>query len=138
MAAAAVLASSCSMITLPFNDDDLTVGMESVLLVGTVTDPEGNPIEHIKMNFEWNNGSYQDIKYTSSIGRYETNIKDNRNGDMITLDITIEDIDGEKNGGLFESRKESLTFIKDEITDPVVTLDYRLNRATVSESSRQF
>ena len=84
---------------------------------------------------DWNSGSYQDIKYTSSTGRFDANLKDSDNRDIITVSIVIEDIDGEDNGGLFSTHTERVTLIKNEITDPVLKLSYRLNRATASENS---
>lgn len=127
-----LLISSCSA-DVPYRGQDFDI--ESVLLSGTVTDDAGNPIEYLKVTLDWNSGSYQDIKYTSSTGRFDANLKDNGNSDIITVAIAIEDIDGEDHGGLFSTHTERVTLIKNEITEPVLKLSYRLNRATASENS---
>ncbi len=129
-----LLISSCTA-GVPYSGQHIDLG--SVLLSGTVTDNAGNPIEHLKVTLDWNSGSYQDIKYTSSTGRFDANLKDSDNSDIITVSIVIEDIDGEDNGGLFSTHTERVTLIKNEITEPVLKLSYRLNRATASESSPQ-
>lgn len=130
IASVCVLISSCS----PGIPDDYP-DIENVRIVGTVTDDTGAPIEHIKVTMDWNSGTYQDIKYTSSVGKFDSNVQDNPQSDMITLMITLEDIDGEDNGGLFESHSEKVTLNKEDITEPVLKFDYRLNRATASESN---
>lgn len=130
IASVCVLISSCSP-GIPDEYPDI----ENVRIVGTVTDDTGAPIEHIKVTMDWNSGTYQDIKYTSSVGKFDSNVQDNPQSDMITLMITLEDIDGEDNGGLFESHSEKVTLNKEDITEPVLRFDYRLNRATASESN---
>lgn len=130
IASVCVLISSCSP-GIPDKYPDI----ENVRIVGTVTDDTGAPIEHIKVTMDWNSGTYQDIKYTSSVGKFDSNVQDNPQSDMITLMITLEDIDGEDNGGLFESHSEKVTLNKEDITEPVLRFDYRLNRATASESN---
>ncbi len=137
LTSAAILMSSCSVGFPRPEPGDLMLGMEAAMLSGTITDTEGNPIEHLKVTLEWNGGSYQDIKYTSSIGQFEAGVKDNPESEVITLEIIIEDIDNEENGGLFETYTETVSFIKNDITEPVLTLNYRLNHATASESSPQ-
>lgn len=130
IASVCVLISSCSP-GIPDEYPDI----ENVRIVGTVTDDTGAPIEHIKVTMDWNSGTYQDIKYTSSVGKFDSNVQDNPQSDMITLMITLEDIDGEDNGGLFESHSEKVTLNKEDITEPVLRFDYRLNRAIASESN---
>lgn len=110
-------------------------GNEKVKVSGTVCDDSGSPIEHIKVTLDWNSGSRKDIKYTSSVGKFESEIQDNPQSDVIILVISLEDIDGEGFGGAFEPYSESITLVKEDITEPVLKFDYRLNRATASESN---
>ncbi len=130
IASVCLLLSSCS-VEHPGTHRDI----ESVWIQGTVTDDTGAPIEHIKVVFNWNSSTYYDIKYTSSIGKFETHLQDNPNSDIIHLVISFEDIDGEDNGGRFEPYSETITLVKEDITEPVLRFDYRLNRATASGNS---
>lgn len=131
LASLCVLISSCSKEPTGIYRD-----IESVWIQGTVTDETGAPIEHIKIIFNWNSGSYYDIKYTSSVGKFETHLNDNPDSDVINLVISLQDIDGEDHGGLFESHSETITLIKEDIlTESVLRFDYRLSRATASEST---
>ena len=131
LASLCILISSCAKEPSGIHKD-----IESVRIQGTVTDENGTPIEHIKVIFNWNSGSYYDIKYTSSIGKFETHLKDDPDSDVINLVISLQDIDGQSNGGLFESHSETVTLIKEDIiTESVLRFDYRLNRATASESN---
>ena len=110
-------------------------GNENVKVSGTVCDDSGAPIEHIKVTLDWNSGKQQDVKYTSSVGKFESYIQDDPQSDVIILVISLEDIDGEGYGGKFESYSETITLVKEDITEPVLRFDYRLNRATASESN---
>ena len=130
IASVCLLLSSCSVEPQGIHKD-----IESVWIQGTVTDDTGAPIEHIKVVFNWNSSTYYDIKYTSSIGKFETHLQDNPNSDVIHLVISFEDIDGEANGGRFAPYSETITLVKENITEPVLRFDYRLNRATASVSS---
>lgn len=130
LASLCILISSCSA-----ESHDKYPEIGSVWFVGTVTDEAGAPIEHIKVVLNWNYSSYFDIKYTSSIGKFETHLQDNPHSDVINLVITMQDIDGEDNGGFFESHSETITLRKEDITESVLRFDYRLNRATASASN---
>lgn len=103
---------------------------------GHVMDEAGNPIPHIKVTLEWE-GQYAPIViYTSDKGIFYT-IPDNLPDTYpFTIDITLEDIDGEENGGLYESKSDQITVLEDDgkkIIDP----DYRLTLATASENIPQ-
>ena len=130
IASVCVLISSCSA-GIPMDNPDIG----NVRIIGTVTDDTGAPIEHIKVTMDWNSGTYQDIKYTSSVGKFDSNVQDNPQSDIITVMITLEDIDGEDYGGLFESHSEKVKLIREDITESVLRFDYRLNRATASENN---
>ena len=110
--------------------------MPELTYPGSVMDTEGTPIEHIKVTIEWQ-GAFpvKDIKYTDSNGVFFLDIINNPESYTITL--TLEDIDGEENGGYFETLSDTITLFGDPESNSTVKLDYRLNRATASESSPQ-
>ena len=130
----AVVAVSCMA--------DMTQGMPGHedhrhLIVGHVTDTSGTAIEHIKVTLDWNNGTYQEIKYTDSYGQFQTDCWQPAAREAVTLAITIEDVDGEENGGLFEPVSETIILFENGVQDIVDPMVFRLNRATASESSPQ-
>lgn len=111
-------------------------------LTGVVTDQNRNPIEHIKVTLEWSDNTDQIETYTSSEGKFRSEIIiTNTDGSPVTINLTLEDIDGEDNGGLFETHTESFlleTENNSEAETPhVIDLVFRLNRATDAESSPQ-
>ena len=53
----------------------------------------------------------------------------------MTINISIEDIDNEDNGGLFESSSDTITIFEKDFSSLPIMIDlntYRLNHATVS------
>lgn len=111
------------------------------VISGKITDMEGTPLEHIKVIIDW--GSYlmsPDVEYTNSDGEFRVRIRySGENGQPATITLTMTDIDGEENGGLFETLTETLTLFEEDIytSNEVINLAYRLNHATVSENSPQ-
>ena len=111
------------------------------VISGKITDMEGTPLEHIKVIIDW--GSYlmsPDVEYTNSDGEFRVRIRySGENGQPATITVTMTDIDGEENGGLFETLTETLTLFAEDIytSNEVINLAYRLNHATVSENSPQ-
>ena len=111
------------------------------VISGKITDMEGTPLEHIKVIIDW--GSYlmsPDVEYTNSDGEFRVRIRySGENGQPATITVTMTDIDGEENGGLFETLTETLTLFEEDIytSNKVINLAYRLNHATVSENSPQ-
>ena len=136
LAALAFAAVSC-MTADPFPSVDSPDTGDSDKLVGYVTDTDDNSIEHIKVTLDWNNGAYQEIKYTDSYGQFQANCWQPATREAVTLAITVEDVDGEENGGLFESVSETIILFENGVQDIVDPMVFRLNRATVSESSPQ-
>ena len=136
LAALAFAAVSC-MQADPFPVVDSPDTGDSDKLVGYVTDTDDNSIEHIKVTLDWNNGTYQEIKYTDSYGQFQTDCWQPAAREAVTLAITIEDVDGEQNGGLFEPVSETIILFENGVQDIVDPMVFRLNRATVSESSPQ-
>ena len=136
LAALAFAAVSC-MQADPFPVVDSPDTGDSDKLVGYVTDTDDNSIEHIKVTLDWNNGTYQEIKYTDSYGQFQTDCWQPAAREAVTLAITIEDVDGEENGGLFEPVSETIILFENGVQDIVDPMVFRLNRATASESSPQ-
>ena len=136
LAALAFAAVSC-MQADPFPGVDFPDTGDSDKLVGYVTDTDDNSIEHIKVTLDWNNGTYQEIKYTDSYGQFQTDCWQPATREAVTLAITIEDVDGEENGGLFEPVSETIILFENGVQDIVDPMVFRLNRATASESSPQ-
>lgn len=113
---------------------------DGVILQGTVTDQEGRPLEKIRITVENEDRSVREAYYTSSEGSFRCNFPVRRTEEQILLDITIDDIDGEENGGLFESKTDVITIFKDEHHKGPVMIDlptYRLTPATASENIPQ-
>ena len=107
---------------------------DNMQICGTVTDTEGNPINHIKISFNCGEHEGAMSVYTSLNGEFIADMAT----DATIISIKVEDIDGEDNGGLFESITDQITILEDDILkEDTITLDYRLNRATASESSPQ-
>lgn len=135
--AALVLSVSSCMMEEASSDIRIPDTGDSDKLVGYVTDTDDNPIEHIKVTLDWNNGTYQEIKYTDSYGQFQTDCWQPATREAVTLAITIEDVDGEENGGLFEPVSETIILFENGVQDIVDPMVFRLNRATASESSPQ-
>ena len=130
-----MIISSCAAMDMqPSQSMDIP---DMRILEGKISDLDGNPIEHIKVTADLDiYMSVQEVKYTDSDGSFMIEI----NADSsvpVTVTLTIEDIDGEKNGGLFETMVDTITLFEEDNANSIARLDYRLNRATASESSPQ-
>ncbi len=106
-------------------------------VVGKVLDEENREIEHIKVTIDWGeHGTKLSVNYTASDGSFTAEIPEEVKSETIEFKITLEDIDGEENGGLFETVADKVIYSLDpESPEEIIT--YRLNRATPSESSPQ-
>lgn len=102
------------------------------LMTGKVTDMNGNPIEHIMVTIDWGAAAEApDIEYTDSDGKFMFRYRfSGSNDNPATVMIRLDDIDGEANGGHFESRTESMTLFSSG-NGAANALTFRLNRATV-------
>lgn len=134
---AAALAVLSLAVSSCMKEDVSADPADSEKIIGFVTDTDDNLIEHIKVTFDWNNGIYQEIKYTDSNGQFLSDYWQPSTREAVTLTITLEDVDGEENGGLFESMTETVTLFENGIDSTVEPMVFRLNRATASESSPQ-
>ncbi len=94
-------------------------------LTGSVTDTEGNPIEHIQVTLEWSEFGIKDIAYTSSEGIFKSQAYLPTKGDT-SVKITLEDIDEEENGGVFEVLTETVTILEKD-TENSITEDGEIN-----------
>lgn len=102
---------------------------------GSVTDMEGNPLNHIKVTLNYGEDIEQMSVYTSLKGEFIADI--NPSATMLT--ITLEDIDGEENGGLFESLTDQVIILDNDIfnDEDIMNIEYSLTRATASENIPQ-
>lgn len=102
---------------------------------GLVTDTEGTPLNHIKVTLDCGEDIGQTTVYTSLKGEFLADI----NPATQILVITLEDIDGEENGGQFEPMSDQITLLDENPEDDqdIIFLEYRLTRATASESNPQ-
>ena len=108
-------------------------------LDGIVLDLEDNPIEHIKVTADWDSRtSAPETKYTDSEGKFRIEVSDDSDS-PVTITLTLEDIDGEDNGGLFDGMSDTITLFDNESgnesANATAILVYHLNRATASENS---
>lgn len=106
-------------------------------LTGSVTDTEGNPIEHIQVTLEWSEIGIKNIAYTSSEGIFKSQAYLPAKGET-TVRITLEDIDEEENGGVFEALTETVTILKKDTEDSItedgeinLQMVFRLSHATL-------
>lgn len=86
------------------------------VLTVSVTDPEGTPIEHIQVTLDWTDAGIKEVSFTSSDGTLKTPAYLSAEGDT-SLTVTLEDIDGEENGGLFETATENITLFEKDASD---------------------
>lgn len=110
---------------------------DEIRLEGLVIDAESEaPVNHMEILIEWESDESPVVVYTSDKGRFSTMLAAPDSYPAV-ISLTISDIDGEENGGLFQSHSENIIFFKeDDFHEPSI-LTYRLSRATASESSPQ-
>lgn len=135
-AAAGLTAMSC--MALPFDMESIDE-RDIYAIEGTVSDSNSNPIEYIMVTLDWGTGLEPDVLYTSSEGKFKTNIPEPFIGVESSVTLTLTDIDGEKNGGEFETLTDKVMLFQeaDSNDSTSVVLNYRLNHATPSESIPQ-
>lgn len=136
LVAATFSAASCMDMSIPLeNEGDAVIPA----VTGKVCDSDGNPIEHIMVTLDWGTGIENNVLYTSSEGVFQTPIPEVIINKESSLTLTLEDVDGEENGGEFESLTDKIMLYpeNEEPETEKVTLDYRLNRATPSENNPQ-
>ena len=134
----------CQILFLACSDAEGSIYTEEELrlcfIEGHITDQEGIPIEKIRITIESESFNFVSKHYTSSAGFFHCELELPEEYEQMVLDITIDDIDGEDNGGLFESKTEVINIFKADFKDRPVFIKLptcRLNHATASESSPQ-
>ena len=116
--------AACSKAEPSISDPSMLPGN----IHGFVTDEEGFPINHIKVTIT--QSAFPLVVYTSSRGEFIADMALTEG----LLEITLEDIDGEENGGAFVSLFDTITVLEDQ---EMVTLEYCMSLATASESTPQ-
>lgn len=111
---------------------------ESTMVNGLVVDENENPINHIKVTMEWDSPYSPMVVYSSPKGTFTADLEFYRPTYPVTVSVTISDVDGEENGGFFQTRNDEFIILEEgdssNSNDPIV---YQLTRATASESSPQ-
>jgi hypothetical protein len=108
---------------------------DTINLNGTVTDDEGNPINHIRITLEWDDQAFSPLTvYTSTNGEFYADLDFYYLRYPTTVLIGLSDPDGPENGGEFAAKTDAITI--DE-AGPLKPITCRLTRATASESSPQ-
>ena len=110
------------------------------IIQGTVTDDGGRPLEKIRITINTDEADNPLTVYTSSDGTFICEFPLFIERGQIRLDIRIDDIDGEENGGFFESKTGSVTIFEEDYQEVPVIIDlppYRLSHAIASESNLQ-
>lgn len=125
-----LLAVSC-MADMSHLDPMESMGPEAGIY-GSVVNEEGEPIEHIKVTLDWNDGSFQEVQYTDSDGVFHASMWKDGTETANVLTITLEDIDKEENKGFYAPYTETVTVFD---TETPINLDYRLTLSTASESN---
>ena len=111
---------------------------ESIRVDGLVVDETDKPINHIKVTMEWDSPYSPMAVYSSPKGTFTADLEFYRPTYPITVSVTISDIDGEENGGLFQTRNDEFTILEEGYSgNSAAPIVYRLTRATASESSPQ-
>lgn len=127
--------ASCMNMEIPSHIEE-----EASSIEGVVRDTTGTPIEYIMVTIDWGKRLEKAVTYTSSEGKFKTEIPSEIMGIESNVTLTLEDIDGKKNGGEFETLTDKVMIFQEETPeDSIVTivLDYRMIPATPSESSPQ-
>ena len=107
----------------------------TIILNGTVTDDEGNPINHIRITLEWEERAFSPLTvYTSTNGEFYADLDFYNLRYPTTVMIGLSDPDGPENGGEFAAKTDAITIHE---AGPLKPITYRLTRATASENSPQ-
>ncbi len=128
----ALALSSCMAAT-----EDIAPPDARFFIGGRVSDSEDRPIEHIRITLEWKGSTIPPaVTYTASDGIFVAEIPDEAQAETVPVRLTIEDIDGEDYGGLFNTVTDNIIHSTSP-ESPSDFLVYRLNRATASENIPQ-
>ena len=102
---------------------------------GIVTDTDGNPLNHIKVILDYGSSQETMTVYTSMKGEFFAEMASSTS----VIKITLEDIDGEDNGGLFEPMTDQIMIMDEFLQNgqETINLEYRLTLSTASEYNPQ-
>ena len=106
----------------------------TINLNGTVIDEAENPIEHIKVTFEWESPFSPLVVYSSANGIFSADLDFTYLYYPITISVELSDADGPEYGGEFESKTDEITIFEE---GPLSPITYQLTLATASESNPQ-
>lgn len=116
-------AASCEVHTIFGGTDAYGCPTTRYIVKGRVVDAENKPIKDIKVSLVNNNDS-REGGYYEELHSVQTDANGNFSVDggvIPSLDnniqLSITDIDGEENGGLFSDKVVDMTFDKDDMTD---------------------
>lgn len=126
------LLSSCSALIDLEQGDKPDEGF--VIIQGTVADMDNNLLEHIKITVTVNGESTTRTYYTSSEGKFRCEVPSVMKDGQIAINLLIEDIDGEQNGGSFGTISDVITIFKEDYLKYPIVVDlptFRLSHATV-------
>lgn len=136
----ALLVLSCSHDRFEEHIDTSSADLPSIK--GKVVNMYGEPVEHIKITLKWSNStSGSEVVYTSSEGTFYSESDSSEWQDILTLEVSLEDIDGIDFGGLYESKNDVIKIYASEISmNEKINIEriYHLSHAIVSASSLQF
>ena len=111
---------------------------ESIRVNGIVEDENEKPLNHIRIRMEWDSPYSPMVVYSSPKGNFTADLEFIGLTYPVRVSVEISDIDGEENGGLFQTRNDEFTILEENyagnFNSPIV---YRLTHATASESSPQ-
>lgn len=113
---------------------------EFCIVSGLLTDNNGQPLERIGITVKIEGTSRQETWYSSSDGIFKFEIPYIAIEGKMTFTVSFNDLDGEENGGLFESKTDKITIYEEDHDTFPILIDltpYRLTLATASESSPQ-
>lgn len=125
--------ASCATIEL--EDNNNTEGMVPFYMEGTVLSGD-TPVKHIRVSIESEESTA--VVYTSAHGIFRTDGYIRKDRFPFSFTVTLEDIDGEDNGGLFASYTDRIIVFHEDIgRERLIRLTpaYLLTPATASESS---
>lgn len=124
VSAVALLLSSCMKM------DYAGAQYEGIEIRGMVQDADCNPLNHIRITLDSDIFDTPHVIYTSQKGNFNTLIETDITNLPILIDVTIEDIDGDENGGTFETVTDKISIFEntEQTSSIMISPVYTLNR----------
>lgn len=120
--------------------EDMFPNGEFCIISGSIADNDGRPLERIGITVEIEGIPQKETWYSSSEGLFKFEIPYVGLDGKMVFTINFKDIDGEDNGGLFESKTDKITIYDEDYETFPIFIDlppYRLTLATASENTPQ-